>query len=320
MKIETKKGLWVSTSFTERFGNKDITPAKKVPSFKKLERNMHDKEIKKELGVKECTLEDIAAFLKNPPKGCDDGYWNIFYVAGCVVGVGWDSGIREWRVSTWNLGGDDWGAGGRVMSPNFNTKDCIEMKNDKKALISPEDYDFLSGSTWHVSNSGYACREITDGSKQMMHRVVAERSHGEIPEGMQVDHINKDRLDNRRENLRFATNSQNQANGTSRVTKSGFRGVRASESGMRWKAVITLNQEAQHLGYFDTPEEAALAYNDKAQELFGEFATLNIVSSNSHSDTLSSSELSTSDTLKLRELENRVEVLEEIIKHHKLGI
>jgi hypothetical protein len=122
MKIETRTGLWVSSPFTEKFGNKEIIPAKTVPTFKTLERAMNDSEIKSELGAQECTLEDIAAFLENPPEGTKDGYWNIFYVAGCVVGVDWGSGSREWRVDAWGLGDGRWGAGSRAFSRNWHSE------------------------------------------------------------------------------------------------------------------------------------------------------------------------------------------------------
>lgn len=122
MKISTRKGLWVSSSFTEKFGNKDIKPTKTVPGFKKLERNMYDHEIKSELGPEECTLEDVAAFLKNPPEGFDDGYSNIFYVAGCVVSVHWYSDYRVWDVNAWALDDDRWRAGFRAFGRNWNSE------------------------------------------------------------------------------------------------------------------------------------------------------------------------------------------------------
>lgn len=118
MQIETKQGLWVSSSFTEKFGNKDITPAKTVPAFRKLERNMYYSEIQKKLGVQECTLEDVAAFLENPPEGCDDDYADLFYVAGCVVYVDWYGVGREWSVNAWGLDGDYRRAGVRAFSRN----------------------------------------------------------------------------------------------------------------------------------------------------------------------------------------------------------
>jgi hypothetical protein len=119
MKIKTSKRLWVSNSFTEKFGTEDITPAPTVPAFKTLPRNMLDKKIKSELGAQECKLEDVAAFLTNPPEGCDDGNWNIFYVAGCVVFVHWSSGRRRWDVLAWYLDDDRWDVGNRVFSRNW---------------------------------------------------------------------------------------------------------------------------------------------------------------------------------------------------------
>lgn len=126
MKIITSKGLWVSSSFTERFGSKDIKLAKTVPSFKVLTNLMYDHEIKSELGPEECTLGDVAAFLRNPPEGTKDSYANIFYVAGFVVGVRWDAVGSVWDVSVWSLDVagwsldvGQWGAGRRVFSRNW---------------------------------------------------------------------------------------------------------------------------------------------------------------------------------------------------------
>lgn len=135
MKIETKQGLWVSSSFTEKFGNKDITPAKTVPTFKKLERNMYDTEIIKELGAQDCTLEDVAAFLENPPEGCDDGYTNLFYVAGYVVDVYWLGGAREWDVLAWGLDGGRWIAGRRAFSRNSPSE---SLASSGSLTLSPD--------------------------------------------------------------------------------------------------------------------------------------------------------------------------------------
>ena len=137
MKIETKKGLWVSSLFTETFGTKEITPSKTVPGFKKLERPMNDSEIKKEFGVGECTLEDVAAFLNNLPEGTDDGYSNIFYVAGFVVLVCWLPGNQGWLVSTRSLDDDNWNAGYRVFSRN-RPSDPQVIYSDTYALVNLE--------------------------------------------------------------------------------------------------------------------------------------------------------------------------------------
>lgn len=98
---------------------------------------------------------------------------------------------------------------------------------------------------------------------------------GESPKGMVIDHINGDTFDNRRINLRFATPSQNQCNQTKIKSSntSGYRGVH--KKGDKWIAQIYHNNKKLGLGYFNTPQEAALAYNDKAIELRGEFASIN---------------------------------------------
>lgn len=121
MRIITGPGLWVSSSFTDKFGNKDVTPANTVPPFKTLAKDMLDSEIQKELGATECTLGDIAAFLENPPEGANNGYANIFYLPGFVVDVCWGAGSREWSVSDWPLDDYRWGAGRRVFSRNWSS-------------------------------------------------------------------------------------------------------------------------------------------------------------------------------------------------------
>lgn len=91
-----------------------------VPGFKTLGRNMYDSEINSELGAEECTLGDVVAFLDNPSEVAKDGYWNIFYVAGCVVLVHWYSGRRKWYVCAWKLGDGHWHAGDRAFGRNWS--------------------------------------------------------------------------------------------------------------------------------------------------------------------------------------------------------
>ena len=105
-----------------------------------------------------------------------------------------------------------------------------------------------------------------------MHRLIAEVSGLEL-EGLQVDHINRDKLDNRRENLRPATNSQNQVNMPPKRGKS-FKGTELVPSG-RFRARGCLNYKQVYIGTFDTEAEAARAYDAWATIAHGEFAWLN---------------------------------------------
>lgn len=104
----------------------------------------------------------------------------------------------------------------------------------------------------------------------LAHRLAWLYVYGEWPEG-ELDHINGDSLDNRIANLRLATTSQNQANRRiNQNNASGFKGVCKLRA--RFRAKITREGQARHLGTFDTPEEAHAAYAAAAREHFGEFA------------------------------------------------
>lgn len=91
-----------------------------------------------------------------------------------------------------------------------------------------------------------------------------------------VDHKNRDTLDNRRENLRVATTSQNGANQSKRPGGSSrFKGVCWDKSRGKWKARIMLNYKNVHIGRFLVEEDAARAHDVRAREVWGEFAVLN---------------------------------------------
>ncbi len=119
---------------------------------------------------------------------------------------------------------------------------------------------------------------MTRGSL-LMHRAVLGAARGQI-----VDHINGNRLDNRKSNLRFVNFLQNRQwrPGCKSVGECGFVGVRLrakNRNGSRGKnpyfSIVFHNGEHFYLGMFPTAEAAAMAYDRKAKELFGEFATLN---------------------------------------------
>ena len=134
----------------------------------------------------------------------------------------------------------------------------IEVKDSVPAYVDDADAD-LATVCWRHSN-GYA-----RGSGGYMHRIIASRAHGPIPRGMEVDHIDGDRLNNRRANLRLCTRAQNCWNAAARGGKSKYRGVFKNRG--KWTAQITIN-----LGSYDTEEEAAHAYQKAAEEFRGEWA------------------------------------------------
>jgi hypothetical protein len=92
------------------------------------------------------------------------------------------------------------------------------------------------------------------------HRLAWEYAHGEIPEGMQIDHINGIRDDNRIENLRLATPTVNRQNLRKALSNSssGFLGVSPSRG--KWRSRIKVSGKFIHLGVYNTPEEAHEAY------------------------------------------------------------
>ena len=108
----------------------------------------------------------------------------------------------------------------------------------------------------------------------LLHRIILERKLGQpIPREMYTDHIDGDGLNNRRDNLRLATSSENNVNRRSDNSMSKYRGVYPNGAG--WMARI--GRKCEYLGTFRTQEEAARAYNDAAREKWGQFARLNSV-------------------------------------------
>lgn len=118
-----------------------------------------------------------------------------------------------------------------------------------------------------------------DGIQFYVHRIVWALHHGYWPpRHNQVDHINGNKTDNRPQNLRLATNAQNQMNCPVRSgTKSGLKGVWFYAATGKWKARIMLNRRHIHIGYFDDKEAAHAAYCQRASELHGDFAHQEVV-------------------------------------------
>ncbi len=153
----------------------------------------------------------------------------------------------------------------------------IHLNKGRVAIVDDEDFEWLSAWNWssRVCKNGtiYACRWISVGGKEPhihMHREIMK-----CPDGLLVDHKDRDGLNNRRENLRIATKSQNNANNAGKRSHStnAFKGVARFRK--KWRAVIRFQGVRKYLGYFKREEDAARAYDAKARELFGEFASTN---------------------------------------------
>ena len=149
---------------------------------------------------------------------------------------------------------------------------CIKLSQGKEAIVDDEDFEYLRQFKWHVTDTGYACRK--DGRKnKYMHRELMGS-----PKGLQIDHINGNRLDNRRSNLRVVTVGDNRKNtGIRSDNTSGYKGVSWDKKNSKWKVAIYVNSKYVHLGRFTDIEDAALAYNTAALEYHGEFARLNFI-------------------------------------------
>lgn len=143
------------------------------------------------------------------------------------------------------------------------------------AIVDVGDYDLVAGRKWHAvrrrSGIVYAATNVPqpDGRQRplTMHRVILEGSE-------RVDHINGVGLDNRRSNLRPATHTENMQNRKRHSNNtSGYKGVYAARG--RWRAAIRANGQKHNLGYFDSPEDAAAAYDEASRLLHGEFSRPN---------------------------------------------
>lgn len=156
----------------------------------------------------------------------------------------------------------------------------IKLTQGKVALVDDADYEELSEYKWYASkykNIWYAERmgRTSWGKRYVirMHRQILGLNY---KDNNYVDHWNHNGLDNRRQNLRVCTQTQNCYNKRHQHQKSsGFQGVSWCDRQLQWRASITYKNSHKFLGYFDFEEEAAKAYNKAAEESFGEFASLN---------------------------------------------
>lgn len=128
-----------------------------------------------------------------------------------------------------------------------------------------------AGTVAGFDNGDGAIRVSINNKKFLAHRVIWRWMTGEMP--VYLDHRDLDRKNNRWENLRLSTKSQNSANTPRRSTNtSGFKGVCWSTKEKKWQVNITVNYKQRRLGVFDCPAAGHFAYIVAAHEEFGEFA------------------------------------------------
>ncbi len=149
----------------------------------------------------------------------------------------------------------------------------ISLRGDAVALVDDDDWFLALEHDWFRDDNGYAAM-IREGHIERMHRIIVDAQPGEL-----VDHINGDRLDNRRANLRVCSNRENQRNRpkpkTTAKVASRFKGVSWDKCNRTWRAKIVVDGRQLHLGTFADETEAAAAYDQAARIHFGDFAWTN---------------------------------------------
>lgn len=149
-------------------------------------------------------------------------------------------------------------------------------KGRSETVVDAKDFKWLSQWKWHLLPNGYAYR-----SKKVKGKTLACYMHREImnsPVGKDIDHIDGNRLNNRRNNLRVCSRSQNFMNRRKKEnTSSQYKGVTFDKKKGKWQAGIKLKGKFYYLGRYEKEIDAAIAYNKKATEMFGDFSRLNKV-------------------------------------------
>jgi hypothetical protein len=144
-----------------------------------------------------------------------------------------------------------------------------------KTIVDDEDFEIFNKYRWFISEDGYVRHIFNTKTKILvsyLHRKIMN-----CPKGKMVDHINHDKLDNRKENLRIVSNSENQMNQKVRKSSSKYKGVYWNNHCKNWISQLKCKNKLFYLGIFNSEVEAAKVYNEKDKELFGKYAKLNEV-------------------------------------------
>lgn len=152
------------------------------------------------------------------------------------------------------------------------------LSNGEVTLVDDEDFAYLSNWMWRRDRMGYAIRTTRiKGTKRIktikMHRII-----NKTPDGMDTDHMDGNKLNNQKANLRSCTRSQNCQNARGRIKgTSKYMGVYWNKRDSKWRAAITVNYKKIVLGSYNSEHDAALAYNRGAIKYHGKNAYQNEV-------------------------------------------
>jgi len=154
----------------------------------------------------------------------------------------------------------------------------IKLTRGQYAIVDPEDFERLNQYKWHCTCYGYACRKVpkkfrkSDERTSLMHKELCP-----VPDGKVVDHINRNKLDNRKVNLRPATKQQNcwNAKYKRKTIKTRYSGIHWNKNLQKWQVCLTVKGQRARFGYYADETQAAKKYDEKAKKYRGEYAVLN---------------------------------------------
>lgn len=148
----------------------------------------------------------------------------------------------------------------------------VPLTRGYEAVISVADVPLVDGVNWYAMAAGGTIYAVRKGPRPKQRKIYMHRAILSDPDGLEVDHINGEGLDNRRCNLRAATRAQNARNShVSNANTSGYKGVSWDKRDRKWQAFIAVNGLRHFLGRFACPTAASLAYARASRELHKEF-------------------------------------------------
>ena len=216
------------------------------------------------------------------PSGRRAAKWNCYCDCGndCVV-IGWyltngdtkSCGCLNKEIAA-KRGSDMW--------KKYNTYDLSGeygigyTESGEEFWFDKEDYDLIEPYYWYYNGNGYVSTSPTHGPDILLHRLVMNVKDGIVIDHKEHPHGKAHKVDNRKSNLRYATDSQNAMNRHIHSNNtSGVTGVGWNKDSQKWCAYICKNYEQIHLGYFDNFDDAVRARKDAEGKYFGEYAYKN---------------------------------------------